>query len=1274
MFLLPALGAWLSDSLILYIYFTNKGSSSGSNNGNITLYDAARIPCEHNNFDNNSSIPCRFQDSSFESKTNNNVIATFPNDIDDFIPAVQDNKQPGFTAYQYDIEIANDEDSSNSTKQIENDNNSSNEHKVSIPLSTIESKTGYVVILAIIRLLLLTFPLSYAAYKGTRVPCVIIQFLFQGTSLMIIISHMLAVLILDPMSDASQGDISDGSSDPFDPPRLLLSEVKNSGEGSTAWTLLSLSLVSIILHFFIVLHVRSTGPLHDGLYEEKRKRKRLAYAMAAQSNGVATTRGLSGGKIDTLTINGDHHNTDDDEDFADETPLLLPEGGSNNNNNLNRNKSFKERFMCLPDQYEAFMSDTQARFDSAQRMWAERLEIMTNNNNSTHGGSNSRDSSLQSSPTRNNSADSSNLLANAINNATKLVPLKPDPFKVLLQLFAYEDVWSGTNSRLDLAFGTNTSNGDAVSREGSAALSFYAPQLLSFLLHGAYFDISQKLEAWILKKCSQDLHFAHRCFWFLRSWCLGESSLEDKHKQSSHAHSLSSGGGSLGSSSLEQAELGPSQLRGVETNLYLSSCQGLIPSVPSFDFMGQDPPGHSAWNHYSGADGFGDYPTTKFTADEKALIEQLLQKVIQRGSRPAIVCQYGTLSGTVTDDYDSNDRLNGYSRSPSSLATAVERGLIPIDPKTGFQSTSHLDTITSEHKHGFLPLNNSGVPYQPPNSANEAASLFFAAPVFLDALLSVADDLMNVSRSDRTAELRKRLRGLEVELLPSNVVYLPIKNMQHRVWRIVSEESIALSTKERVPCIITLEVLDYGEPSSTTQLVNNESTITSDWVRQPRPPHRHSTLIDKVANYTQERLQDTIDLLSHHGDGRPGVLDRRLSDFLGRDSWKRSAHANDEDEETARELSEIQSYSPSNAEEEDDDDMVMQLPPPPLGGPLLSEEEEDVALNDTRAVPEPITPTKSNTLAQHDIEKSPMGQWSTPKKKLNLRKRNSFQNIAQEEEEISDEDNSPQGKQRRRVMFPPTSTSMARSESFGDEPRMKATVEPEDTNLLRTTAPAVVFKEDWTTKTERIRQSSIYGSNKNWRLLPILIKGNDDLRQEQLASQLISRMATILAKAKVPSWLYPYTIVALTGRGGIIECVPDTISIDSLKRNTPNFTSLKGFFKQHFGDPSSAEYSDAKANFVESLAAYSIVCFLMQIKDRHNGNILLHSKGHIIHIDWGFFFLSSPGKNSNFESAPFKLTRDFVDLMDGPSSYTFQKFRELCFKTFIELRKQESPR
>jgi len=71
---------------------------------------------------------------------------------------------------------------------------------------------------------------------------------------------------------------------------------------------------------------------------------------------------------------------------------------------------------------------------------------------------------------------------------------------------------------------------------------------------------------------------------------------------------------------------------------------------------------------------------------------------------------------------------------------------------------------------------------------------------------------------------------------------------------------------------------------------------------------------------------------------------------------------------------------------------------------------------------------------------------------------------------------------------------------------------------------------------------------------------------------------------------------------------------------------------------------------------------------RHNGNILINSDGHLVHIDFGFVLTTAPG-GINFESAPFKITADYMKLMGGPHSAMFAYFKILLIQGFLAIRK-----
>jgi len=53
---------------------------------------------------------------------------------------------------------------------------------------------------------------------------------------------------------------------------------------------------------------------------------------------------------------------------------------------------------------------------------------------------------------------------------------------------------------------------------------------------------------------------------------------------------------------------------------------------------------------------------------------------------------------------------------------------------------------------------------------------------------------------------------------------------------------------------------------------------------------------------------------------------------------------------------------------------------------------------------------------------------------------------------------------------------------------------------------AAAMKEPWQEKVRRIRESSPYGHLANWKLLSVIVKCGDDLRQELLAYQVLTQL------------------------------------------------------------------------------------------------------------------------------------------------------------------------
>jgi phosphatidylinositol 4-kinase len=232
-----------------------------------------------------------------------------------------------------------------------------------------------------------------------------------------------------------------------------------------------------------------------------------------------------------------------------------------------------------------------------------------------------------------------------------------------------------------------------------------------------------------------------------------------------------------------------------------------------------------------------------------------------------------------------------------------------------------------------------------------------------------------------------------------------------------------------------------------------------------------------------------------------------------------------------------------------------------------------------------------------------------------------------------------------------------------------------DDESLQRAYKFICHGEPWIAKSERMLRESlaegVIDNSATTEVNGIMVKSNDDLRQEVFVMQMIHYYKSVFVNASLPIWLRTYRILSTSKDTGIIEFLIDSTSMDGLKKTEgyPLEGGLRAYFENTYGSSDGKSFKAAQRNFMLSLVGYSLVSYLLGLKDRHNGNIMIDVRGRLIHIDFGFAMGMAPGHEFSFERAPFKMTQDYIDVMGGSKAECFAEFKRLFVAGFEAARK-----
>ncbi|KAK9286670.1 hypothetical protein L1049_015071 [Liquidambar formosana] len=245
------------------------------------------------------------------------------------------------------------------------------------------------------------------------------------------------------------------------------------------------------------------------------------------------------------------------------------------------------------------------------------------------------------------------------------------------------------------------------------------------------------------------------------------------------------------------------------------------------------------------------------------------------------------------------------------------------------------------------------------------------------------------------------------------------------------------------------------------------------------------------------------------------------------------------------------------------------------------------------------------------------------------------------------------------------------------------------------------------TSKQRPRKLTIHGSD--GEDYAFLLKGHEDLRQDERVMQLFGLVNTLLENSRKTAEkdlsIERYSVIPLSPNSGLIGWVPNCDTLHYLIREyrdarkmtlnqehkymlsfAPDYDNLPLIAKVEVFEyalqntegndlarvlwlksRTSEIWLNRRTNYTRSLAVMSMVGYLLGLGDRHPSNLMLNRySGKILHIDFGDCFEASMNREKFPEKVPFRLTRMLVKAMEV--SGIEGNFRSTCENVMQVLR------